>query len=91
MKECITEHVKSITYVESMFTLHDNFFMDNMILYLNPNAVLSFGKFSKKLYKVTMSAMKKKHVLKVMLNGPKTRMTKIYTNLNMMRKLLKLL
>ena len=83
MKKGITEHVKSITYdecVESMFTLHDNMFMDNMILYLNANAVLYFGKCSKKLYKVTMSAMKNKHILKVMLNGPKNKNDKaIYT------------
>ena len=47
--------------------------MNTMILYLNENDVLSFGKCSKKLYKLTMSAMKNKHILKVMLNGPKNK------------------
>ena len=47
------------------------FFMDNMILYLNANNVLSLGKCIKALYKLTMITMKDKHTLKVMLNGPK--------------------
>ena len=94
MKKGITEHVKSITFdecVESIFVLHEFMFVDNMILYLNANDVLSFGKFSKKLYKLTISAMKNKHILKVMLNGPKTRMTKISTNFSMTTKPLQLL